>query len=141
MVEKLIALGANLNVQDIVGTTPLHYCFMEINSYTYNIAVKLLEAGADVNTVDRTNKTALFLPVAMRHLKAVKLLMKFKADPSVKNIDGTSPRSTVHCGVDVELDKLLSVNDKDVVKKARDEAKKKDGFKKCGNCKVSGVCF
>ena len=57
LLEKLVELGADVNVHDLVGYTPLHHCFVgvqkELNVYSLKMARILLKNGANVNAVDR----------------------------------------------------------------------------------------
>ena len=77
-------------------------------------------------------ETALFQPCMSKDLKAIDLLIKFKADPTLKDFQGGS----VLNNMDVEVLTHLRVADKDRTKKVRDEAKANNDFKKCGKCKV-----
>ena len=134
--DKLIELGADLDVHNLFGHSPLHTCFRHRADYIYNMAVKLLKAGANPNIQDRMKIPPLFGPAGNnRNLKAVDLLIKFGADPHVKNFVGQSVFDYVKSS-DVEMLAHLRANEKERVKKARDDAKDKTDFKKCGNCKV-----
>lgn len=131
--EKLIELGADINCQDWVGWTPLHHCLSTSrNDYTFKMAEKLLEAGANANIQNRFKETALFQPCIKKDLKAIDLLIKYKADPTLKDFQGVS----VLNNMDVEVLTHLRVADKDRTKRVRDEAKDKTDFKKCGKCKA-----
>jgi len=135
--DKLIELGADLDVHNLFGHSPLHTCFRHRADYIYNMAVKLLKAGANPNIQDRMKIPPLFGPAGNnRNLKAVDLLIKFGADPHVKNFVGQSVFDYVKSS-DVEMLVHLRANEKERVKKARDDAKDKTDFKKCGNCKAN----
>ena len=56
MVELLIAKGVDLNPQIPIGYTPL---IIATRSGYEDIAIMLIEAGADLSLEDRTHKTCL----------------------------------------------------------------------------------
>ena len=57
----------------------------------YDIALKLIEAGADVNLVNNNNNTPLHLACHRNHEKTTSLLIKSGSDLNIKNIDGNTP--------------------------------------------------
>ena len=51
---KLISLGADVNVHDVAGLTPLHHCVTRFgNEVTFKMAEQLIRAGAKVNAKNR----------------------------------------------------------------------------------------
>ncbi|XP_024023126.1 ADP-ribosylation factor GTPase-activating protein AGD1 isoform X2 [Morus notabilis] len=58
MVELILQYGANINVSDAKGQTPLHYCAMRGKS---GIAKMLIMRGANVKAIDREGNTPLKL--------------------------------------------------------------------------------
>ncbi|GMN60483.1 hypothetical protein TIFTF001_029567 [Ficus carica] len=58
MVELLLQYGANVNVSDAIGRTPLHYCTMRGKSA---LGKMLIMRGASVKAVDREGNTPLKL--------------------------------------------------------------------------------
>jgi len=134
ILEKLIDLGAELDTHDVAGFTPLHHCLSaSCNDYTFAMAEKLLEAGANPNVVNRFGATPLQSCVMENDLRSIELLIKFKANPYIKDYDGLTAAQIG--GRFPNVMQLLKCADKHIVKKERDEAKVKYEFKKCGKCK------
>jgi len=134
ILKKLIDLGADLDTHDVAGFTPLHHCLSaSSNDYTFAMAVKLLEAGANPNGVNRFGAPPLQSCVMENDLRSIELLIKFKANPYIKDYDGLTAAQIG--GRFPNVMKLLKAADKHLVKKERDEAKTKFEFKKCGKCK------
>ena len=82
----LIENGANVNVADVNGNTPLVF----IINKTGNLKViqRLLEKGARVNVQNRTGETALMYAAWHGHSVIVQLLLENRADVTVKNRQG-----------------------------------------------------
>ncbi|MCB9492876.1 MAG: ankyrin repeat domain-containing protein [Epsilonproteobacteria bacterium] len=57
-IEKLVDRGANVNEQDCLGFTPLHYAALH---GSFNEVEKLIECGADVNAISFQGITPLHL--------------------------------------------------------------------------------
>lgn len=80
MIEYLIAKGANVNQTDSQGYTPLmatlDYRWANQHQIRYEIAVILLNAGAEPNITDFNNKTALQYAYENNFLSMVRLLSK-----------------------------------------------------------------
>ena len=51
VLEALIDLGADMNAGDMNGESVLHHCFwmQDDNQYVFNMAVKLVQARANIN--------------------------------------------------------------------------------------------
>ena len=71
--KELIKAGANLNIEDKYGRSPLHYA-----QSVEQIKI-LLEAGANINNTDEDGKTCLFL-LFDDQLELMKLLINSGAD-------------------------------------------------------------
>ena len=84
----LIENGANVNVADANGNTPLVF----IINKTGNLKViqRFLEKGASVNTQNRTGETALMYAAWHGHSAIVQLLIKNRADVTLKNKQGNT---------------------------------------------------
>ena len=82
----LIENGANVNVADVNGNTPLVF----IINKTGNLKViqRLLEKGARVNLQNRTGETPLMYAAWHGHLAIVQLLLENRADVTLKNLHG-----------------------------------------------------
>lgn len=71
--DVLIKAGANLNiVDDEKGQTPLH---VAIQQSRWNLATKLIQAGADLEVRQPDGKTALHLAISMRNHEFAQLLI------------------------------------------------------------------
>jgi ankyrin repeat protein len=69
----------------------------------------LLEAGAEVNAVDTTEGfTALMHAAAEGHVEVVKVLLKYHADPAVRDTDGDTARDSASRNRNVDVVQLLA---------------------------------
>ncbi len=88
----MLAHGADPNIQDNEGTSPLRYCAQE--GYL-ELARLLLVCGA-TKTIDEWGgqgaMTALGLAARGLHVELVKLLLAHGADPQGEDVDGLTPR-------------------------------------------------
>lgn len=85
MVE-LITTGANLEVRDIFGQTPL---MRAVRNDQLDAVNALLEAGANPNHIDNNGHTALMLAVQKKDLKMAEILLKAGADVNVRAREGS----------------------------------------------------
>ena len=92
VVQKLVSLGADVNLQDKHGWTPLHFA---AQARSEDVAAFLLAHGASVDLEDSHGNTALFRATfASRGDGGVILaLRKAGADPTKQNKSGVSPLS------------------------------------------------
>jgi len=72
-----------LNNDDPEGYTPL--C-RYILSHKFDMAVKLLSRGADVNATNCVGKTALVVAIESENHPAVKFLVERQADPHIEDL-------------------------------------------------------
>jgi len=87
IVKYLVDKGANVNSQDEVGSTPLHYSAessLEIVKY-------LVNKGAYVNAQNNNDETPLHLAIEKTSLEIVKYLVDKGADVNTKNEEGLTP--------------------------------------------------
>ncbi|CAM1503837.1 Fc.00g014280.m01.CDS01 [Cosmosporella sp. VM-42] len=86
MVNLLLERGAEVNVRDKAGMTPLHRC-QSISGGTeggLEVAKLLIDRWpAIVNAVDEAGKTALFMASEKGNAEMVKLLLNKQADPNI----------------------------------------------------------
>ena len=93
ILEKLLEMGANPNAKDFAGHTPLHHCLSAVgNSTTLAMAQILLKAGVDPNIQSRFGHTPLFECVQSAKFDFICVLLKYGADPDVKDNDGIDCR-------------------------------------------------
>jgi ankyrin repeat protein len=88
-VELLLTLGANPDVRDDAGETPLHAAASNGNA---SIAALLLAHRADPNlTEKRFGWTPLHMAAAKGHIEFVRLLVAEGADSKTKGNNGVTP--------------------------------------------------
>ena len=85
---SLIKLGANVNIVDDEGLTPLHYA---VEYSDQKVAELLLQKGADVNAVTRAGYTALHCAAENGDDTLIAVLLQAEADVNVKTDKGTTP--------------------------------------------------
>jgi ankyrin repeat protein len=83
--EKLLAHGANVNMQDADGDTPLHGAAQNGN---VEIIRLLLDKGANVDVKNKLGGTPLMWAAVFGHEDAVRFLLSRGANPSLKDNDG-----------------------------------------------------
>jgi len=88
VVQRWLALGNNVDEQDIKGATPLH--FAAEGGHT-DIIEMLLSKGANPNARNEIGNTPLHEAAWKGQTAAAKLLRQRGADPSVKAVDGKTP--------------------------------------------------
>lgn len=76
-VKKLVALGADINVQDDSGWSPL---YLAVRSRKHDVARCLLQQGASVNLYDNSNRSAFIIAAMLNDTKLMALLLKAGAD-------------------------------------------------------------
>jgi ankyrin repeat protein len=75
MVRLLIARGANFNIKDKNNMTPL---IRALNKDQQDIAVILIEKGADIEAVDDFGRSAMKIATKKRMKRIIELLKNFE---------------------------------------------------------------
>lgn len=86
IVKALLDRGADPNVEDEKGMSPLMHAIMEGNYY--DMIKELLDRGANVNHQDKTGWTALMLVSEYGSLDNIRELLDRGANPDLKNENG-----------------------------------------------------
>ena len=94
--RMLLACGAEPNVKDYCGMTPMH--LLLTNGFSSNndsiisdLARLLLDHGADVDARDQCHATPLLLAIEWHMDYIALILLERGADPNVKNTRGKTP--------------------------------------------------
>lgn len=87
-IEFLISLGANVNVKDNKGITPLHGACSLNNT---KLAKLLLERGADLEAKDNNGMTPFYYALASKHVEIAQLLLDAGANLDIKDNKGYYP--------------------------------------------------
>jgi ankyrin repeat protein len=86
--EILIKAGANSNIADFSGETPL---FSVVESGNVDLARLMLSAGADPNVQNQSGKTAIYTAITNDDVEMVKILLNAGARLDVRDNDGETP--------------------------------------------------
>ena len=90
-VKRLIEAGADINVTNSSGETPLiRTMLFDSHDSWLQVARRLLESGADVNAKDVNGSDALHNAVAYREPEFVRLLLEAGADPKAVDLRGNT---------------------------------------------------
>ena len=88
VVKELVNKGADTEVTDGIGRTPLHRASEKGH---LNVVKFLVESKADIQAKDNVGKTPLFLASENGHLDVVQFLVENKAAINAKNNYGLTP--------------------------------------------------
>ncbi|HEX5604784.1 MAG TPA: ankyrin repeat domain-containing protein [Pyrinomonadaceae bacterium] len=103
-VQKLLNAGADVNVREHEGETPLMYAAVAGKTEVVKL---LLDRGADINAVSLNNETALARAVGVNQYDAVKLLLDRGADIEKSISPDGPPLIYAAGGDDLKMVKLL----------------------------------
>jgi ankyrin repeat protein len=87
-IKSLVSEGADVNVRDNDGYTPLFYAVWQRNA---EMAVLFIGHGAEVNLSDKTSSTPLHYAVWFANKDMIKLLVEKGADISIEDRKGETP--------------------------------------------------
>ncbi|WP_440137020.1 ankyrin repeat domain-containing protein [Hymenobacter mellowenesis] len=90
-IEWLLQNGANINHQDRIGYSALHFI---AQNKQVKIAAKFLKSGANPNAIDVHGNTPLWTAIfnSKDEKGVVKLLLEYGANPNIVNKHGKSPK-------------------------------------------------
>jgi len=110
--QLLLEHGANVNVRDQEGQTPLHRALVntedEFSGDYFDAIQLLLENGADVDALDDDHWTPLHLASKCGSIRATCLLLKHGANVHFQNNDGHTPSQVASAKGHEEIARLLS---------------------------------
>ena len=75
VLKSLIENGANVNLKQHDGSTPLHYTCLDEGDF--GMAKLLVDSGAKIDAKDHDGKTPLYYPYKSNRFDIVKLLRKW----------------------------------------------------------------
>ena len=105
VVTFLIENGADVNVTDVNGNTPLIFIINKTGHL--EITQRLLGKGAAVNTQNRTGETALMYAAWRGHADIVRLLLNNRADATLKNGQGETALTLAESKGHLEIVRML----------------------------------
>ena len=86
MVQKLLDHGANIDIQDEQGETPL---FTACRDRQDEIALELMERGADVNMKTFEGVVVLSVAIGKKKVEMTRKLLEFRANPNDYHLHDT----------------------------------------------------
>ena len=100
---RMIKEGADVNVTNSTGGTPLHRA---VGGEYYAAASLLIAAGADVNVQNKKGKTPLYLAVSRGYTEMVSLFLSAGAETDARDENG---RTLLHLVVSLEHAEMVSL--------------------------------
>jgi ankyrin repeat protein len=105
VVKLLLEHGASVGHRDATGRTALMFAATGANAESVEL---LIEAGAEVNSADTGEGfTALMHAAAEGQIKVVQVLLKYNADPTIRDADGDTARDFAKKNGHAEVVQLL----------------------------------
>lgn len=90
--QLLVERGANINLQDAFGRSPLHLVVENANSDKHHESIDyLLQNGANPCVQDLQGRTPLHIAASVGCVECINKLMEHNADPNVKDHSGDIP--------------------------------------------------
>ena len=135
--DKLLSLGADVNVRDVAGYTLLHNCVTFGNDITKEMATKLINNGADVNAKSRFGETPLQICTAGNRIEFIEFLLDHGADSFIEDNEKSSPQSLAQAMRNVRVLKMFGAASAKSAKVAREEVHGQyagGNFKQCQKC-------
>ena len=136
ILQKLVDLGADPNVHDINGYTPLNYCLRYVSIDAIRMTCCLLRHGANPNFVNRQGQMALTILHAMslhheRQRDIVDVLLQFDA-----KLDDRDHESVLRANAEKEGFKDFIIRVRLAFPRGNNECEKcvKPAAKKCAAC-------
>lgn len=98
-IKQLVAKGADVNVRDSHGRTPV---MIAAHNQDHKTALALIKAGANLNLLDHESYDVLTISGVIDDVKMVELALKHGADPTLitSPYDGTALIAAAHEGHD-----------------------------------------
>jgi ankyrin repeat protein len=100
-VNRLLSIGADVNVKDINCKTPLHWAWHS------QAVIELLDHGADAEAKNKDGWTSLHLACCMGHLAIVQALLSREAGIESKDNQGRTPLQLACCNGHLAIVKAL----------------------------------
>lgn len=112
IVNTLIKKGADVNIIDEDGMTPLHRAILKkgnraILKKSKKLVKRLIKAKADVNVADKYGRTPLYLAAKDNKIEIAKILIRAKANVNIDNEDGKTPLFLTIQNDDTKMAKVL----------------------------------
>lgn len=89
--ERLLKAGADPNQKDNLGWAPLHHA-VKTDAANLDMITMLASYRANVNITDKHLRTPLHRAAQFGHVEAVRLLLRWGADPAARDENGWKPR-------------------------------------------------
>lgn len=110
VIAMLLQAGAEVNTADHEGATALHYAALpdpETRPAALGVMRLLLAGGAQVNVQDVEGDTPLLQCARDGFIEGVRLLLEYKADPTLRDKKGVSPLEHAEQNGHAEIAELL----------------------------------